>query len=949
MKYFITYVLLLSINFYSNAFDKSYPKDSLALDPSITYGKLNNGFQYYIKPTSNAKQNLEIRFLVKAGFNQEDEDQYTLSHFMEHIALKAGKNVSTRLLYGSKLANDLNIGRGAITAYTAREYTEYIVRIPNTTKAKKFAFQLLDDIMQGLEFKDAYIESERSPFMDESEVRGGASSIAVKKFLLESEVIGCGAMAPVDYQNYIEHFKKDKLIRFYKDWYRPDLMGVMITGGIQDINSLENELNEWFTEIPNPVNPRIRKSCIGTTKQDKGHFYQQERERNYKDQYEIDLYYELYFQSKSLKNNNSVTGLENRLKEEIISKVLHERLKLLKETENWPFEAIAVFSDGSSFLNVQVKTQEGNSKKAICQTMNALEQFRKYGVLKEELIKIKNRILPFFEQPDSKSYWNSEIRKHFLNQEALPAHKKEFLKNYLDQLTVKEINDYLRENYDAMPSHVGLIAPKAHPTLDLEQDTIRSWMSEGLRQEVSNFKIPAIPNSIIDSKVAQNLKAHRYTSLPVNITNAKKYKLANGLQLILKPLAKDDYMSIPKGEIRFLGMRQKGAFCFSEEDYFSAINAPQIVYDAGVSNIDRASLNRYLKSKDPYLYAMPYIHNQETGIQGQATMKTLETALQLVYLYFTDPNKNDAAFKRWERANPSENLEDVNQKDFRTQIELALGHKNFLPTGSFRMQGVSKTDFDRAYTIYQNLFGKASEFTFIFSGDFDQQKVLELSNKYLGNLPNIQDLICNKNLYKKDFFENDLQSEVWVSPNKMNNTLVNIYYRTKITSETDDWKEKIKLEFLANLMDVSLMRRLRLESEQGGPYSIHTIYNHDASNFFHELVIIYSCQPQDQERLSKEIESSIKFIQRDLFSEAMFETTKQEFLSLQRENNYNRLQKIATHLRENNTWYTQDELIAFIKSLSPNDIKEISQTYLNGSPRVFKMNPKKDENRLNNY
>ena len=183
----------------------------------------------------------------------------------------------------------------------------------------------------------------------------------------------------------------------------------------------------------------------------------------------------------------------------------------------------------------------------------------------------------------------------------------------------------------------------------------------------------------------------------------------------------------------------------------------------------------------------------------------------------------------------------------------------------------------------------------------------------------------------------------------MNNTLVNVYYRTKITSETDDWKEKIKLEFLANLMDVSLMRRLRLESEQGGPYSIHTIYNHDASNLFHELVIIYSCQPEDQERLSKEIENSIKIIQRDLFSEAMFETTKQEFLSLQRENNYNRLQKIATHLRENNTWYSQDELIAFIKSLTPNDIKEISQTYLNESPRVFKMNPKKDENRLNNY
>ena len=70
-------------------------QDSMSLDPRIRYGKLTNGLTYYIKSVDTTSKAIDTRLIVKAGSNQEDPDQYDLAHFMEHIALKAGKHIST--------------------------------------------------------------------------------------------------------------------------------------------------------------------------------------------------------------------------------------------------------------------------------------------------------------------------------------------------------------------------------------------------------------------------------------------------------------------------------------------------------------------------------------------------------------------------------------------------------------------------------------------------------------------------------------------------------------------------------------------------------------------------------------------------------------------------------------------------------------------------------------
>src|SRR5690606_7953147 len=67
---------------------------------------------------------------------------------------------------------------------------------------------------------------------------------------LELELMGLTASRPRDFADHLFSIKQDSSLQFYKKWYRPDLMALIIVGDISNIEDLENDIRSIFNNNP---------------------------------------------------------------------------------------------------------------------------------------------------------------------------------------------------------------------------------------------------------------------------------------------------------------------------------------------------------------------------------------------------------------------------------------------------------------------------------------------------------------------------------------------------------------------------------------------------------------------------------------------------------------------------------------------------------------------------
>ena len=144
-----------------------------------------------------------------------------------------------------------------------------------------------------------------------------------------------------------------------------------------------------------------------------------------------------------------------------------------------------------------------------------------------------------------------------------------------------------------------------------------------------------------DAVISQTLIAENIVpgKTIATITNPKigttGWKLSNGMRVVLKPT------DFKNDEIRFLACSPGGTSLYSDADYENASDAA-LVGAFGLSDFDPARLEKMLSGK--ILTGDPFIAERREGVEGYATPKDLETALQLVWLRFTAPRKDSAIF-----------------------------------------------------------------------------------------------------------------------------------------------------------------------------------------------------------------------------------------------------------------------------------------------------------------
>ena len=230
----------------------------LPVDSHVVIGRLPNGITYYIRKNDNPKNRVELKLAVNAGSVCEDDDQQGLAHFCEHMAFNG-----TEKFHKQRIVNFLeSIGMkfGAeVNAYTSFDETVYRITVPtDPVQDLDTCLMILSQWAYYQSMDNTEIDKERGVIHEEWRLHQGADERMMKVWWpIAFKDSKYANRNPIGIMKVVDSCKYDVLKRFYKDWYRPDLMAVVAVGDF-DVKLMEEKIKADFSQIPKPINPRPR-------------------------------------------------------------------------------------------------------------------------------------------------------------------------------------------------------------------------------------------------------------------------------------------------------------------------------------------------------------------------------------------------------------------------------------------------------------------------------------------------------------------------------------------------------------------------------------------------------------------------------------------------------------------------------------------------------------------
>jgi len=231
------------------AADFGLPPSDLPVDPTVTWGRLDNGLRYALRPNHEPKGRASLRFAVAAGSLNEAENQRGLAHFLEHMAF----NGSTHFAPGTLVEYFQRLGMsfgGDTNASTGFDRTVFLLELPDT-KPETFekAFTLFADYAGGLLLLPTMIDKERGIILSEKRDR---DSIEFRQFVGEFEFLlpdtRFPQRIPIGLEDVIKTAQQDRFADFYNAWYRPELITVVAVGDF-DPATVEPMLKKYLAPV----------------------------------------------------------------------------------------------------------------------------------------------------------------------------------------------------------------------------------------------------------------------------------------------------------------------------------------------------------------------------------------------------------------------------------------------------------------------------------------------------------------------------------------------------------------------------------------------------------------------------------------------------------------------------------------------------------------------------
>ena len=698
-------------------------------------GELDNGLNYYIIRNDFPENRASLRLILDAGSVLEDEDQLGLAHFMEHMAFNGtehfpGNQLVTYLeSVGTKFGAHLN-------AHTSFDETIYKLLVP-TDDAEQFdkSLVVLRDWAGGVLLDPEEVDKERGVVLEEW--RG--SSVGMQKRMTDAMVPNTfygsphAERLPIGTEESLKTFDHAALERFYKDWYRPDLMAVAVVGAV-DVDATEARIKELFGDLKNPENERERKRYRLPS--------HEETLVSVLADPEMPASAITLMAKHDAEESDTYAELRDDMVLQIGVAVLNERLTFASQQADRKF--LQAFAGTQPLAPMEAAdvltgaTMPGTELDALEAMLTEAERIKRFGITEAELDRAKANMRTALEAQlkekdrlHSRSGVEELVRVHLhgefiMGTEAEVATKQALL----DTIGVDQVSALVSQRFLPSTGRVLNVVMPEKEGLEVPSDEAVRAVLEKVQNSALVPPSPEVPSGPLLETVPEAGTITARRAIPDGL-GAEEWTLSNGMKVWVK---KTDFQ---KDQVRFELYSPGGSALVSDEDYYSAASATSISAYSGLGNHDASQLRRLLTGKR--LSVSANIAQKYESVSGWSSPDDLETAFQVAYLQMTEPRFTEDGMALYQQASKVnlENRDMTPDTAFRDQVE-AITWQNHPRHQPWTLETLEQVTLEQAEATYQARFADGDDFTAMIVGNYDNDELERLVTTYLASLPTLE-------------------------------------------------------------------------------------------------------------------------------------------------------------------------------------------------------------------
>lgn len=705
----------------------------LPIDPDLHYGTLDNGLTYYVRHNATPAGRANFYLIVKIGSTVERDDEQGFAHLLEHLLFEGTRHFPGSTIekfaerHGASVAPDVN-------AETSHDFTTFHFdnMQAHDTAVVDSVLMMLRDIAADAVIDDKALAKQRA--IVNEEWRQGLnlserSTSQILKQLLPDNLYS--TRLPIGDMGVVAAATPADLNRFYKRWYRPELMAVVAVGDFDDI-AVTARVKQLFGDLKNSDrSPRIFPAIVPSDSCRLSSFFDNELSSP-----GFLLLFD--YPDSDFNSRNSLQYARLNLSRMLVENLLAMRL------QQWCLDHNHAIATGEVkeqlMLAGSVSTRRelclscaprDDTRNAILDAMALLAQAREHGFSPSEVEVARRLMLAAFDNAalecdkTDNATLVDEYCRHFKEGGYIPGIKAEQVlsADILRSITPDDLLDLLRRM--VTPDNLNFIY--AGPPASWSPS--RHWLAEQWQDALNRHydapdNIIDLSTPLIDHPVTVGTVVDRRFDKPTGTT---RLSLSNGATVILKPTAfKNDEI--------LLGARARGGVHALPPHMATRARLLHLLTSTmRVGNFSAVAINKRMVAEMCALN--PDIDEIYHGFTGQCRPASLESLLQLLYLHFNEATADVEAFDATRDGYASMIRKADNNSD--TALDLAMSRAMF-PSENF--DALINPDSIRALSAhdclvaYHALTANAADFVFTIVGNFDADLIEPLICRYIGSL-----------------------------------------------------------------------------------------------------------------------------------------------------------------------------------------------------------------------